>query len=160
MEELKRYLYDFYGGFADKRIKHFDNGDIFIADDRGEKDHNAFGRVYSSLCMVLVRVRGATWVNVLLRGNLPVTYELRCWAREAGAGLENGDDPCLMFPITPETLGRLGTLADVIEEVVDRDAAPYCVRSLKYACPRTAHSLRRLKSVLREFWGSRQLIPA
>lgn len=54
--ELKKKLFGEYGGFADERIKNLSKSDVFIADDRAERDLDARKRLFYWFCEIHVRV--------------------------------------------------------------------------------------------------------
>jgi hypothetical protein len=150
-DELKRRLFDHFC-FADRRVKNFDRGRTFLVDDRGPDDHNAYGHRYLSLCMVFAQVNSPDVVEVQLLGNVPVSFDIESWASSVGASLTIGKQSSLVFTVAPNRLQLLDQLANLLEEIVHYDAPRYPVPSWKYACPRTAESLRRLKRVLQHHW--------
>ena len=82
---LKKYLFDTYGGFADKRIKNLAKSNVFIVDDRSESDLGPSGSPYSSLCMIFARIVGPDSLDVDLRGNVPINDAIRRWVETDGS---------------------------------------------------------------------------
>jgi hypothetical protein len=154
LRELKQRLFDTYGGFIDKRTKNLAKGDTFIIDDRRKTDFDEHGHAYSSLCVATARVRDAKTVELHLQGNTPVNEEIRRQAPALGASISWGERPTLDMEVTPGKLHRLEDLATQVQSIVRRGAPEYSVRSYKHACPRTAKTLRRLKKILKQQWGS------
>jgi hypothetical protein len=154
VRELKQRLFDTYGGFIDKRTKNLAKGDTFIIDDRKATDFDDHGHAYSSLCMATARVRNAKTVELHLQGSTPVNEEIRRQAPALGATISWGERPTLDMEVTPGKLNCLEGLATQVQGIVRRGAPEYSVRSYKHACPRTAKTLRRLKKILKQQWGS------
>jgi hypothetical protein len=153
MSKLKRTLFDEYNGFADKRIKNLDRGNRFIVDDRVESDVGADRKLLSYFCMIFAEVLSETEVRVLLHGNVPVGERVRKWISAHGGDMQDtGLRESLTFTVTKDRLGILGELAEAVESIVAPGAPRYEVKSYKYVCPRTAHSLRRLKQTLDRAW--------
>jgi len=71
MSRLKRALFDFYGGFADKRIKNLDKGTTFIVDGRSTSDLGGDRKPFATFCLVFADVVSESEVRVNLSGNIP-----------------------------------------------------------------------------------------
>jgi hypothetical protein len=151
MPILKKLLFDKYDGFADKRVKKLSKASVFVVDDRSPNDESSSGKLYLSFCMIFANVRSNNDVQVSLCGNVPGGEQVEEWLAEHGLSVTEGIQKRLAFTVTPGEEEMLSTLADAIESIV----APgnrYPVKSYKYACPKTAGSLRRLKYVLDSAW--------
>lgn len=146
-KQVKKHFFEEYGGFADKRLKNLDKGDTFIADDRSRRDVGADGQLYSYFCLIFVRVDSGEFVEVTLRGNIPMSDSVQEWIDETGASLSGSFQPSLSFEIRIGEEDRLRDLADRIEGIT-APGARYAVANYKYVCPRTAASLRRVASTL------------
>ena len=153
MLELKKRLFSSYNGFSDKRIKNLEKGNTFIVDDRKESDKDARNELYLHFCMVYVRVMDRESVEVELRGNVPISDNITKWANINGASISAGIQPSLKFNVTPRDVIRLNELADLLLSIVQRGAPRYKVPSYKYVCPRTAKSLKKLETILKDHWG-------
>lgn len=148
--QLKRRLYDEYGGFADKRIKKLEKGSQFIVDDRTDSDIGADKKLLSYFCSMFLAVEGDNAVSLRLHNNVPIGLSVEKWATKNDLELS---DRVLTLKITPENYGVLLSLAEAIEAITAPGAPRYSVPSYKYVCPRTAASLRRLHRVLDEAWS-------
>jgi hypothetical protein len=147
--ELKKVLFDAYGGFADKRVRNLDTGNRFIVDDRGPGDFDARKQLFLWFCQIFVDVLGPASIKVVLRGDVPTSPSVREWLAAHGAQQSNFG---IEFTIQPGQLEDLRDLANRIARIV----APgnrYEVPSYKYVCPRTAGSLMHLQSVLQKAWA-------
>lgn len=136
MNELKRHLYDIYGGFTDKRIKNLDNGSRFTVDDRGRGDYDARKELFYWFCKIFVEVINNDSIEVLLQCQTDITLT---------AGIPD------KISITRETVDELENAAIKIGNIIKKK---YKVPSYKYVCPRTAASLRKLKDNLKLFWNN------
>jgi hypothetical protein len=145
---LKQALFDAYEGFADKRIKHLDRGDLFIVDDRQAKDHGADKKLYGWFVQIFAQVLDADTIKLSFRGDLPTSENVERWFGEHGAEDTNFGREVLIKRGAHE---ELGALAAALVAIV-RPGAHYPVASWKYVCPRTAGSLRRLDRVLSATW--------
>ena len=148
MKILKQLLFEKYGGFADKRIKHLESGSKFIVDDRSGKDVGADRRLYSNFCMIFADVMSADEVRVSLSGNVPTSQAVRDWASSHNA-VQAGNT--LDIQISKGQQSALRSLAKAIRAITAR-GAKYDVKSYKYVCPRTADSLEKLAGVLDSAW--------
>jgi len=148
-QDLKQFLYDAYGGFADKRIKNIDKGKLYIIDDRTPSDEDAAGKLFLWFCQIFAEVLDAGTVRVTLRGSVPRSPLVTKWLASNGAEQANGE---VQFSIRRGEEEGLGELARVFRAIV-RPGAHYAVSSYKYVCPRTAASIERLQSVLKKAWG-------
>ena len=151
--QLKRKLFDEYGGFADKRIRNLNKGQRFIVDDRSSGDFGAQG-LYSYFCSIFVDVMSGDKVKVVLSGNVPVNQGVRDWA--ASHQVETSSDiiSYLSFIIEKGQENILNELANCIKAIVAPSAPRYDTPSYKYVCPRTASSLLRLASILNKHWNT------
>lgn len=145
--ELKKVLFDAYGGFADKRLKKLEHDALFIVDDRGESDYDARGDLFLWFCLMFVTVEAADRVKLSMRGGVPECTAVHQWFDKHGAerqpyGVET--------TITPDNLDALDDLAARMAAIVRK---PYEVRAYKYVVPRVAASLRHLRQVLSRAWS-------
>lgn len=134
MNNLKQYLFNKYGGFADKRIKNIEKGTIFIIDDRNISDFDARGQLYYWFCMIFVEVIDKDNIKVSLHCKTALTSQ---------AGIDSE------IIINSKNLSFLEKIAQKIENITKKK---YNEKSFKYVCPRTAASLRRLKNYLTTYW--------
>jgi hypothetical protein len=151
---LKRVLFDAYGGFADKRIKNLDKASTFIVDDRTDSDFGADRGLKSYFCAIFVEVHSNAKITVTLCGNVPFGKKVERWLAKNGYEIETrGGQSLLAFDVERGKQSILGHLSEAIASIVASGAPRYEVKSYKYLCPRTAESLRRLKSVLDDAWS-------
>lgn len=153
MSRLKRALFDFYGGFADKRIKNIDKGTTFIVDSRSASDLGADRKPFATFCMIFADVVSEAEVRVNLSGNIPVGERVREWLAENELTIRDRLTKALTIKVTPGTQGILDDLADALMSIVSPGASWYDVPSYKYACPQTAGALKQLKQVLDSVWA-------
>src|SRR5689334_22217246 len=114
MSRLKRALFDFYGGFADKRIKNIEKGTTFIIDGRSVSDLGADRKPFGTFCMVFADVVSDTEVRVNLSGNIPVGGSVRVWLSANGLTIRDRPTKTLSITVTPGTRGMLDDLADAM----------------------------------------------
>lgn len=154
---LKQHIFTSYGGGADKRVKDASKVRTFIIDDRGRGDLNARKQLYPVFCMVFASLTGDGTLDVTLRGNVPVSPAIHDWVTANNAIYTEALQPSLTFPVRVDAPARLDALADLIEAIVKPGAPRYTTPSYKYACPRTAATLRKFSKVLKDFARAQQL---
>lgn len=144
---LKKHLFTEYGGFADKRVKKLEKGNLFIIDDRDpRRDVGADKKLYPWFCLMFAEVLSGREVVVRMWGNVPSSSSVQKWVDSGHAG--RTDAPAglqISVPLGQED--KLRTLAGLIDDIV-KPGARYSEKSYKYVCPRTASSLRRLADTL------------
>lgn len=151
--QLKQYLFEEYGGFADRRIKRLEKGYSFIVDDRNEEDVGANGQLYSYFCMIFAKVRAGDQVGLTLHGNVPLSPAIHTWIKTTGAAYsESAFGKSLGLQVKVGEQNRLIELAKHVRAVV-APGARYDVASYKYVCPRTAQALERLAGLLNKAWA-------
>lgn len=149
---LKQYLFDEYGGFADRRIKRLEKGDTFIIDDRSEDDIGANRQLYSYFCTMFAKVRASDHVSLTLHGNVPLSPTVHAWIKNSGGTYgESTYGKSLTVQIKTGEQNKLRDLARHVRAVV-APGSRYDVPSYKYVCPRTAKSLERLAALLDKAW--------
>jgi hypothetical protein len=146
---LKSVLFDEYGGFADRRIRNFQKGHIFIVDDRASRDIGANRELYSYFCPIYADVITDDMVEVRLSGNVPGGPSVTNWIARHNPSSRS---PFLEFRVARGKQKMLGDLASGMRAIVRRGAPRYDVASYKHVCPRTAASLDRLERVLDRAW--------
>ena len=152
MDSLKHVLFEEYRGFADKRIKNFEKGSIFIVDDREQRDEGAGGNSLSYFCMVFAEVLSPTHLKVTLHGNVPKGVAVETWIKEHESSLLENENKTLEFEVVKGQQANLRALARAIRSIVAPGARRYSVPSYKYVCPRTVGSLDRLANTLDRAW--------
>jgi hypothetical protein len=69
--ELKKMLFEAYGGFADKRLKNLERDAAFVIDDRSDGDYDARGQLFLWFCQIFATVEDGDSVEVEFRGGVP-----------------------------------------------------------------------------------------
>jgi hypothetical protein len=145
---LKKKLFCDYGGFADKRVKNLSKSDVFIADDRTERDRDARKQLFYWFCEILVRVVDDDVVEVDLRGGVPISPEV---SRLLADWNSKATDSRVVFRVGEESTVRLDSFAKALRNIV-APGKRYSTSWYKHICPRTADSLLRLKQILDDYW--------
>ena len=152
MNELKRILFDAYGGFADKRYKNLNKCNTFIIDDRVESDFGADGSLYSYFCSVFADVNSNQDVVVTLTGNIPTSKNVKSWLKKQEFEIKRlSTQSRLEIAVAQGEQSKLKELAAAFQAIV-ASGARYSVANYKYVCPRTADSLSRFAKLLDEAW--------
>lgn len=145
---LKKFLFDAYGGFADKRVKNLDKGRLFIVDDRTKGDEDAAGKLFLWFCQIFAEVIDKNTVKITMRGDVPQGPLVAKWFAENGAEQTNF---VREFTIRRGEQQCLTELAAAFRTII-RPGACYPVKSYKYVCPRVAASLDKVRRVLDDAW--------
>ena len=144
---LKKHLFDSLGGFADKRVKNLDKGNLFFADDRGRSDYGADKKLFYWFCAITVSVVAPDRVQVSLSGGVPCSEQIEEWAASNCIGNGKRFD----FEINASATEPLVELAILVASIVRPGAPRYKEKAYKYSCPRVSKSLRGLAAVLDSF---------
>ncbi len=153
MSELKKALFNKFGGFADKRIKNLDKGTTFIADDRGRGDYGADRNLFLWFCSIFIDVKSESYVLVRLSGGVPWSSAIAQWAKSNNLEHRERPQTYIHIPISKGEEHKLNELASLLDAIV-APGERYEVAAYKYVCPRTAKSLRRLAKTLTSVWGT------
>ena len=145
---LKQALFDAYGGFADKRIKNIDKGNLFIIDDRTETDEDARGDLFLWFCQILAEVVDQDTIKITMSGGVPVGPLVTTWFAAHGA---DASDRGRQFVIRGGEESGLTELASAFLSIV-RPRARYPVKAYKYVCPRVAAALVRAQRIMHQAW--------
>lgn len=145
--ELKQHLFEAYGSFADKRYRNVDHDLPFIVDDRTPADFDARGQLFLWFCQMFATVQDQDRILLFLRGGMPRSDDVLAWFGAHGARQEAGG---FEVEIRPDTVADLENLARRFESILKKR---YDTKAYKYVVPRTAASLRRLRTVLEAAWG-------
>jgi hypothetical protein len=152
--ELKKRLFDSYGGFTDRRIKNLGKGDTFTIYGREATDFDDHDRAYSSLRKATVKVRDATTVDLHIERSLAAFGQVRRQAPALGGSIPREEISTLDMRVTPGELNRLEELATPCHALAQRRAPECGMRSYKPVCSPADKSLLRLWAILQEQWGS------
>lgn len=148
--EVKKLLFDAYGGFADKRLKKLERDAPFIVDDRNEGDYDAKGQLFLWFCQMFATVEDGPGVELELRGGVPHSAAVSEWFAGYGGQERPGDyRSYASVVLTPE---NFDALPDLVQRYSAITTDRYPVKAWKYVVPRTAASLLKLHGVLSTAW--------
>jgi len=147
MNKIKRYLFNQYGGFGDKRIKDINKDYPFKIDDQTEHDN------HDQFCGVFVRVIDDTNFELDLTNNAPPSPRIKALVESKGGKVQaESGYSSINVKLTLEDHDFIEQLSDEIGNLVS-PGRKYGDPNWKWLCPRTAVSLRRFADVLRGYSG-------
>jgi hypothetical protein len=135
-------------GWGDKPVGNLITDHLYVVDDRAARDYDARGKLFLWFCAIFVRIVGNREVEVLLTGDIPSSSEVERLFVSFGAKVSDSE---VVFTVEPDSLQRLDSLAVAFQRII-APGKRYRVKSYKYVCRRTAHSLIRLRGRLSGFW--------
>lgn len=145
--QLKKHLFNNYGGFSDKRIKDLKKSSRFKIDDFGQQDTS------ERFCHIFVDVIDNTTNFVLcLANNAPISPEIEELISSNGGELTQAIRNHIYIQLTPRDHEFVKLFASEIRKLVSPDRE-YEDSNWKWLCPRTAESLRRFAKVLERYKG-------
>ncbi|RWE07685.1 MAG: hypothetical protein EOS23_26550 [Mesorhizobium sp.] len=147
---LKQVFLDEYGHFADKRLKKLDTASRFFVDDRTPGDYDARCKLFLWFCQIVADVKTGERVDFSLHGQVPKSTKVDAWLK---ANTSPGPYNLPVIVTNRGEQSKLLDLAAAISAITAKGAPRYDVSSYKYTCPRTAHSLKRVKAVLDKAWA-------
>lgn len=155
MLKLRKFFFEKYGSFADKRIKNLNKCNQFIVDTRADNGIASDGNLYGWFCGIQITVDSDDEIKIRLSGSIPASIEVNEIFKLVQ--IENSyigsKDVCLC--VTRNNYELLLDLANSINKIT----APgnrYSESSYKYMCPRTSSSFLQLHGFLKEFeWESK-----
>ena len=153
MPDLKAVLFEAYNGFADKRVKNLDKASTFLVDDRDPGVIGADKKPLSWFCQIYAHAIADDELRVTLT-NTPLSEKIEKWAAKNGGTVKHTIMPVLEVPVPRGKQARLDELAALMRAIVALGAPRYEWKHYKYACPRAAKSLEKLKTVLDGAWAS------
>lgn len=151
MPQLKKVLFNEFDGFADKRIKKLTSGSVFQIDDRGPGDIGADGKPLSWFCQIFANAISDDALEVTLV-NAPTSDAVEKWAATNAATIDAQIYTRLTFVVNRHEQETVTALAKRLRAIVAPGAPRYEVKGYKYACPRAATSLEKLKAALDVAW--------
>lgn len=143
---LKSRLFEAFGGFADKRIKNLAKADYFLCYDHDAAPKDAQGKLFLWFCTVGLRAVEGDLVHIHMGSAMPRNAKVDAWW---DANTATGQYGAKVLPITPETIGKLGELANLIAAITKN---PYSVKAYKHVCPEVAEVLRMTEQRLKTIW--------
>ncbi len=154
MNELKKILFESYGGFADKRIKSIAKSNRFIIDDRSDSDVGSNGKLYSYFCMIFAEVKSNQHIAITLLGNVPEDAKVESWLKKNDCEIKTPSHQSrLEIDVKLGEQSKLDDLAVALKSIVSPDAPRYEISNYKYVCPRTSKALNRFSAILSEAWS-------
>jgi hypothetical protein len=145
--EIKKYLYNKYGGFADKRYTNITDGNNYIVDKRVDQPNY---NPTSADCLMFLYVLDNRKMRLSMSGNIPMTTIVKNYISEQSATISQKGNG-IELTLTPENYSVLVDLARIIENIV-APGKRYSVPSYKYVCPEISVALHRLKDNLAYIW--------
>ena len=142
---LRRFLFNSYGGFGDKRVKDINRDYPFKLDDQSPSDK------HEHFCGVFARVHGTDHFTLSLTNHCPLDAEIEAAVTARGGRVTKHDlATALDVDLSVDDV-------DFVEELgarIRRLVAPgrrYVNPNWKWVCPRTADSLQRFAEALRQY---------
>lgn len=151
MLELRKILYEVYGAYGDNRYKNPDIIPTFVADFREDINIGNDGRPRLNFCEILVEVASETEVEIILRGNIPLSPAVQEWIDAQGISLRNQHGHCLIFKITTGEQHKIDDLAERIKAIT-APGMQYSESSYKRVCPQVEGCLKLLRKNLDKAW--------
>ena len=145
---LKGRLFEAFGGFADKRIKNLAKADYFLCYDHDAAPKDAQGKLFLWFCTVGLRAVEGNLVHIHMGSAMPRNAAVNAWWDE---NTTTGQYDQKVIPITPDTIDKLGELANLIASITKK---PYDVKAYKYVCPEVAEMLRTTEKRLKKVWSA------
>jgi len=143
--KLREYLYNLYGGFADKRYKKTEYDMPIKLDDQSEHD------ITDAFCGVFVSVPTERLLQLRLTNNAPVTEEIRNLVESYGGSIyENNRNSNIEIGIDPSNYLFIDNLAKTIDNAIS-SGRKYHNPNWKWLCPRTAKTLSKLSKAIQKF---------
>ena len=146
MYQFKKYLFDAYGGFGDKRVKDITKDYSFKIDDQDTNDkHECF-------CCIFVRVIEGSKFELHLSNNAPFNSKIKSMIKAKGGKVQEGDFNSMEVDLTSKDYNFISKLSVEIKELVAR-GKKYDNPNWKWLCPRTANSLNHFSGILKKYKG-------
>ena len=146
MSQFKKYLFDTYGGFGDKRVKDITKNYSFKIDDQDTDDK------HEHFCGIFARVIEGAKFELHLTNNAPLNSKIKRLVKAKGGQSQEGDYKSIEVNLTSKDYEFVSKLAVEIEGLVAR-GKKYDNPNWKWLCPRTAKSLRQFSKVLKNYKG-------
>jgi hypothetical protein len=142
---LKRFLFNQYNGFADKRIKDISKDYAFKVDDQSSID------VHDQFCGIFVRVIADNRFMLSVTNNAPINRSIRVLLKPKKAKISTIENRS-SFEIELSVMD-IDFIRDLSKEIADLvfPGKKYKDRNWKWLCPRTAGSLKLLADILSKY---------
>ena len=143
--KLKKYLFEHYDGFADKRVKDLSKDYPFKIDDQSSSD------VHEQFCGIFVRVIDNDKIELSLSNNAPISNKIKKMLKtRKGEYRTIAHKSHLKVELSVNDTKFIEELSQGIKELV-APGKKYKNPNWKWLCPRTSKSLKRLSTVLSNF---------
>lgn len=143
--QLKQFLFNQYGSFADKRIKNIDKSDRFRIDD-GDGDDKEY-----LFCLISVEVKEGNTFDLVLANHPPSNREIeRFITAKGGTVTKEADNIMFKVRLRITDAQYIDRLSGLINGLVGPNKR-YKNPNWKWLCPRTSASLSKFANILRQF---------
>jgi len=150
--ELKRFLFDHYGGFANKNLRDVERDEAFQIDDFSPPER------YDLYCHIRLRVNDEDTFKLSLE-NVPTNDELIELIEMRGPDISDGTfGRNISLRMTIADTRFVHELAKAVRRITRRGQR-YKNSNWKWVCRTTSDSLDRLASCLEEYQRTRQAEP-
>jgi hypothetical protein len=146
MYQFKKYLFDAYGGFGDKRVKDITKDYSFKLDDQDSSDNHAL------FCGIFAKVIEGDVFELSLSNNAPINSKIKSIVKSKKGDIQEGQFSSIRITLTSKDYNFVSELANAIGELVAK-GKKYSNPNWKWLCPRTAKSLKRFSEVLKAYKG-------
>ncbi len=146
MYQFKKYLFDEYGGFGDKRVKDITKDCPFKIDDQSKDDKP------EHFCGIFISVVEGTIFELHLTNNAPFNSKLKKMIESKGGEVCHGDYNSIRVKLNSKDHDFVLKLSDEIKGLV-APGKRYSNPNWKWSCPRTANSLKHFSKVLKNYKG-------
>ncbi len=146
MYQFKKYLFDAYGGFGDKRVKDITKDYSFKIDDQDTDDKHEY------FCGIFVKVIEGSKFELHLTNNAPFNSKIKSMVKAKGGKVQERDYKSIEVNLTSKDYDFVSKLAVEIQGLVAR-GKKYNNPNWKWLCPRTANSLSHFSGILKKYKG-------
>ena len=147
MNEFKKYLFNRYGGFGDKRVKDINKDYPFKIDDQTDGDN------HDRFCGIFVRVIDDANFELDLTNNAPTSPKIKELVEsKRGEVQAESDYGSINVTLTLDDHIFIERLSNEIDRLI-APGRKYTDPNWKWLCPRTAESLRQFAGVLKSYQG-------
>jgi len=143
--KLKKFLFNEYGGFADKRVKDISKDYSFKIDDQSSSD------VQDQFCGIFVLVLNSDQIELSLSNNAPISTNIKKLLKtQKGSFWTIGYRSHIKVELSVSDMKFIKQLSQEIAGLVS-PGKKYKNPNWKWLCPRTSKSLNRLAKALSDF---------
>lgn len=146
MNQFKKYLFEKYDGFRDKRVKDIAKDYSFKIDDQAPEDNKEL------FCGIFVRVVKGTTFELHLTNNAPLNSIVKKLIESKGGEVNESVQSSIKVELSCKDYEFILKLSNEIKGLVAPDKQ-YSNPNWKWLCPRTANSLTRFAEILTNYDG-------